>query len=325
MTDALSQREIDRLLADPAAPPEVPAAEVVPFRFARPPRLTAVRQRRLEGVAADFARSLGDLLTGRFRVLIEATPRGVEVVHARDAVAALGEPFAAFRFEARRGRGADALLDLGATMALDLVERVFGGSGGSRPDRRALTALEQAALAPLIERALGRLAEAWQGRMPIDPTVAAFHAESELLVPALGDADQLVTSIELRIAGRPGFETVAIPYAEGGRALGDDDGRAMVRPGTTWLGSHLREAQVALAARLPVVWLDARRIAGLAVGDVLELGHPAAVECELEVNGHVRFRARPGQTAGRLALRITEVGAVRRADGPPRPELGRRS
>jgi len=318
----LTQREIDRLITGAEIGPE-PPAEVMPFRFARPPRLALTRQLRVESVMNEFARALGETLTGRFRVLIETVVRGVEVVHSRDAVTALGAPCAAFRFEPRRGGGADALLDLGAELSLEMVERVFGGPGGATPERRALTSLEQGALTPVVERTLERLRSAWDGRLPVEPKVVDFTSEPQLLTASLGERDQLVAMIEVRFSGRSGFVTLALPFEEVSRAL--EEGGARPMPPADWLTAHVREAQVTLAARLPVVWLDARQVAGLAVGEVLELRLPADVTCELEVNGHVRFRGVPGQTAGRLALRITELDAVRRGGGPPRPGSGRRS
>src|SRR5437870_10928736 len=98
MAETLTQKDIDALLSGgaPASPDSAPEREVLPYSFARPPRVSKDRRATLDAIHARFALALQALLSSRLRTPIDVVVESVEQVTFAELVAALSSPCAAF-------------------------------------------------------------------------------------------------------------------------------------------------------------------------------------------------------------------------------------
>ena len=83
--------------------------------------------------------------------------------------------------------------------------------------------------------------------------------------------------------------------------------------------SVLNVSHLTVAARLPVVKLSARTVAGFHIGQVLNVRHSVESPIEVQVNGKVRYLGSLGQVRGNVGVRIEQSlqhGTVKRAKTP---------
>jgi flagellar motor switch protein FliM len=332
VTETLSQRDIDALLQGAtSAAPLAAAADVVPYNFIRPQRVSKDRRATLEAIYTRFALSLQALLSSRLRTPMDVVISSVEQVVFSEFVLSLGSPCAAFVFKMEDRLGAHGVIDLGARVSFQLVDRLFGGPGEPGDVERPLTSLEQTVVRSLIERALALLRDAWQDQLPMTPEIVAFESNPEMLQIANREDNVLVVNLEVRWGGGGGFVTLCLPMAtcepflqertaarpQGREGRGD---LAATRP---VIEACLQHARLSLSARLPPVWLTTREIVGLKAGQVIETGQPADAPIELHVNDRLRYLASLGQIRRRVGLRVSHMVSAPVAERPGRAREGR--
>ncbi|NOT35591.1 MAG: flagellar motor switch protein FliM [Candidatus Eisenbacteria bacterium] len=323
MAERLTQRDIDRLLRGEGPGVGPVSEEIAPLDFANPPRLSRARRARIDAVAATIAGGLADFLTPRLRTRAEVVTKAVEILGFADAAEALGNPCATFVFSTGAAPTDRALLDFDPPLALIMVERLFGGSGDSPTELRALTGLEEATLSGLVERIIDRIRDAWSELVTFEVRLEHFERDPELLRALRPDAPALVMHLEVSFGTTRGFMTLALPLGRLESALSGVDRDAPVRDSQAELLAHVREARVDLVARLPLTRIPARRFASLAIGDVLETSLAPDTPLELCVNGRALYEGLVGQVRQRFALRIARP--ISRTAGDDRSPASERS
>ena len=329
MTETLRQKDIDTLLGRTPAETTPPAAEVVPYNFARPPRLTRNRRTVLESILERYSASLQLALSSRLRTPVEVSLHSVEQATFSELMLSLGMPCACFTFPLGPGVAGAGVLDLGSELAFGLIERLFGGMVGAAPPARGLTPLEQKVVRGFAERAIALLGPAWEGTVPLAPGEATFHSNPDLVDVLDRDESVLVASLNIGIGTLRQLVTVALPLAalrgfldepQRSRA-GASPGRAAAR--LTGVEQRMRGVTLVVAARLPRLWLTARQIAALAPGQVLETGHPQGDPIDVTVNGLMRYRASLGQVRRQVGVCITTTVTAPVDDRPGAVRKGR--
>ncbi len=299
---ARSQRDVDAILGGNV--PAAPAAR--PWPLARAGQWSRARRARLEAVQARFAAALEVHVAAVTRQPARVTPAGLETLRVAEVVAALDTPSAAFTFSLAGNPDCRGVLDLGADLGLEWVERLLGGPGSAAAARRAPTAFEQALLRGLAEQALARLAESWSALEPTAFECGEFHADLSLAsLPA--EETMLVAHFEVALGGPRRDLLVALPAAAfTGRG---DAAAAESGPGTpaASLAAQLRRAHAEVRVRFPELAVTARSLSALRPGQVLYTRHPTDAPFEVRVNGRLAFRGQVGQVRRHLGVRITET------------------
>ncbi len=309
MAEILTQKEIDALLAGGESGGAPTAADIVPWDFAGVPRVPRDRQAVFEAVFSHYAQLLESLLATTLRLPAAVSLGGVEQVGSREFVLSLANPCAAALFEIGGENGGFGVLDFGTELALNFLDRMFGGSGDGPPPRRALTAIEQAALRSFTERALALLREAWQGRVELEPRVTSFESDAGMI--QLPDREGGIVAASLEVAAgslHSGF-VLGLPASALKSCMQDLQREAAARVpqrDRATVESHLRQACLSLAARLPVLRLSLREIRALAPGQVVHTGLPTDTPVELHVNEELRFQGSLGQVQHHAGLQITQ-------------------
>jgi flagellar motor switch protein FliM len=330
MNRTLTQREIDSLFRGADAAGVARAAEVVPYSFARPRRISKERLSALEAIYGDFASSLGSWLTLRMRSQIEIMIASVEQIPFSELLLSLGPPSASFVFRSGDWHG---LVDLSVELAAVYVDRLLGGRGDLPATRRPLTAIEEKIARGLAERALEALRAAWEGELPITPAIESFEADPEMIEIAPREENVLVTILEVRCNGATGILTVCMPMeavepflrektVRNPRERRSPTGEGTPAPSSS-LVPGLTHASLAVSARLPVLFVSAREITDLKEGQVIHTDHSIDAPVEILLNGRVRFVGSLGQRQRRLALKVLNSVDVPVSDRPERIKEGR--
>jgi flagellar motor switch protein FliM len=326
MSESLSQREIDLILRGTAAvAPAESAVEVIPYDFLRPSRVSKDRQATLEAVFGRFALALQALLTSRLRTPLDVAVSGVEQMMFSEFMISLASPCASFVFRLGDRGGSEGVLDLGTDLGFLLVDRLFGGPGDAAQPRRAHTALEQAVIRGVAERAVVLLGDAWSDHVPMRPEISGFESNPAMLQIVGRDENVLAANLTVRSDTFSGFLTLCLPI----RAFEDflqeqaPARQAPGRPAAAEGGGHrqalaavLQQAGVTVRVVLPGFGLDARTVAALAPGQVLQTGHAIDAPIEIHVNGRLYYHGTLGQVRRYVGVMLAQPASTAPAERP---------
>jgi flagellar motor switch protein FliM len=332
-TDSLTQREIDAILqkSTPVPLTPVPSADVVPYNFSRPPRVSKDRRANLESIYTRFALSLQALLASMLRTPLDVVVGSIEQAMFSEFILSLGTPCASFVFDVGDRMGSQGAIDLSTDFAFHLVDRLFGGPGEPQSLQRPLTQLEQAVVRNVTERALGILRESWADVLAMAPSVVSFESNPEVLQITSREDNVLVTNFEIRSQAFNGFIALCMPMAalevflqEKGatrpQARHTDlelaESRALVQ-------GNLQHAHMEVVARFPTLWLSARQLADLVPGRILHTGRSAEESVEIRVNERLSYLGAVGQVRRQIGLRVTERVQKPAAGRPIQTRQGR--
>lgn len=329
--DALSQRDIDQLLGANAAgaPGRVSPPEVVPYNFLRPPRISKDRRVQLESIFSRIALSMQSMLSSRLRTPMDVTC-SVEQATFSEYVLSLANPCAAFVFDLGGAEGGQGVVDLTIDLAFYIVDRAFGGPGEIVAMERGLTPLERTVSQGVVEKLLGVFREAWHEHIPFEPEITGFESTPEMLQIASVEDNVLVANLEVRTTQFTAVVAMCIPMLPLDAFLGDKGGarsptsRQQLTPvQRATVETAVRNSQVDVVARFPMLRLAAREIAGLKVGQIIQTTQPIDGPIELHVNGSRRFIGQLGQYRRMLGLRIAASVEAGASSASPRSSRGR--
>ncbi len=329
MADTLSQKEVDSLLHGHTRGATPALAEVVPYNFVRPSRVSKERQATLEAVFTRFAVALQALLTSRLRTPMDVTITGVEQMTFNEYVLSLPSPCSTFVFRANDRTGSLGGLDLGSELGFLIVERLFGGFGDGAVQRRAHTALEQAIVRGVADRALALLRDAWAGHVEMSPENSHFESNPAMLQFTGREDNVLVTTLMARSDAAGATLTVCLPMAvfeaflQELNAAGTAGNPAEPGSHRAALAAPLQQARVTVHARLPLFTLSTRAVAGLEPGQTLHTGHPVDAPIEVHVNGRLHHLGVLGQLRRYIGVRLVQPVTNAPADRPVPAREGR--
>ncbi|MBL8989259.1 MAG: flagellar motor switch protein FliM [Gemmatimonadetes bacterium] len=314
--DALTQKDIDQLLQGAgSAPPgraRKTSVEVIPYNFLRPPRISKDRRVQLESIFARFALAMQSMLSSRLRTPMDVSC-SVEQATFSEYVLSIANPCAAFTFSLGGVEGGLGALDLSTDLAFFIVDRSFGGPGEVSRMERGLTALERSVARGYVDKMLVLFREAWQDHIPFTPEIVGFESTPDMLQIVSHEDNVLVANLEVRAGQFSTLVALCIPLLALESFLGDKTaGRAPARHTATQaqrgvVEGVIREAQVDLVVRFPLIRLSAREVASLRVGQIIQTTQPTDGPIELHVNGARRFLGQLGQYRRMLGLRITDA------------------
>lgn len=331
MADFINQTDVDSILRGASTPAAVETVvEAVPYNFLRPHRISKDRRSNLTNIYTRFAVGMQALLSSRLRLPTDVTMASVEQATFGEFIMSLGNPCASFVFDLGNGTGLQGVLDLGIDLSSQLIDRMFGGPGGTGAVNRPLTQLERLILKGIADRSLGILGECWQEHHPLAPTQVGFEAMPDALQIASREDNVLVANVDVRAGEFSAVVTICLPlmgleaFLQEKRYTGPRGarvGEAERQASRVNLEHSLRGATLPVSARFPLFAMRARDVAELSVGQVIHTGYALEVPLEVHVNGRRRFLGAPGRVRRAMGVRITHICPPRQA--PPAGRSGR--
>ncbi|HTR97202.1 MAG TPA: FliM/FliN family flagellar motor switch protein, partial [Candidatus Acidoferrales bacterium] len=175
------------------------------------------------------------------------------------------------------------------------------------------------------------LKESWAEHLAMNPTIATFESNPEMLQITSGEDNVLVTNLEIHSVSFNGIIALCLPMASIEAFLQEKGAaRPASRPFDTELAAgralaegSLRHAHVELVARFPTLWLTTRQLGELAPGAVLHTGQATEQPLEILINERLRFLGSLGQVRRQLGLCITERVQKPAAERPVLSRQGR--
>ncbi len=288
-------------------------AQIRPYDFKQPERVSKEQMRSLESLHETFSRSFGASLSGHLRTIVEVNIISIEQMTYSEFLQLLPNPTCMQLLSCRPLDG-NMILEINPLIIFPIIDRLLGGGNDAAfiPDR-ALTAIETTLVHCIIERAMDTLQEAWRPITSID--FQAVRSESNPAMVQIVPPDEVVVvmGFEIGTGGRSGMMSLCIPFnviepimseCRGHNwsvyTRSNEDDASKNR-----LVGRVRGTVVNLTAYLAETTISLDELMQLKPDDILKTEKPAKGELLVTVNGRPKFRGKPGIYKGRKALGLT--------------------
>jgi len=295
-----------------------------PYDFRRPIKLSREHVRSLQICFETYARSCGNLLTTRLRVISSVTLASIEQLNYDEYVASLSTPtvIATVALDPLTGT---VLVEMASSTVMTAIDHMLGGPGGPQPER-PLTEVEMPLLRGLLDRMLGELRYGFATLVELAPKLREIEYNAQFL-RALQPSDAVVVaSFEMKIGTEECVASICLPFntilpvLERQEQIELTTAERMMREGAARsLTAGLSAAPIDVAVRFQPIRMRTDDIVDLRPGDVVPLGHPTSLPLEVTVNQIVFAHAVPGNQGARLACLV-----VPSPTEAPSKEVGRR-
>jgi flagellar motor switch protein FliM len=192
------------------------------------------------------------------------------------------------------------------------IDNLLGGSGRGDQPERPLTDLETAVVGGLYERLVAEMRFAFSSLVELAPHVTTVEYSPALAQVATASDVMVVARHQLRM-GEVEFPlsvcmsfTGLLPYLktdDSSRVVSERD-RLLRLDAAVQLGEGLQEIPVDVSVRFRTTDADPMELAGLRIGDVVRLKHPAQAPLDVTAADVVFAHATPGSQRRRLAALV---------------------
>jgi len=321
LSDILSQAEIDALISamvnqEQEAGRQNAGANHAPKRirqydFRRPDKFSKDQIRTLQMIHENFIRPLQTYFAGRFRTMVQMVVGSVDQNTYAEFVRSISNPSVICPFTMSPLPGT-CVLDINPVIAFPMIDRLFGGPGGSVPQSRPLTEIESAVMQGVIRGTLDAYGEAWRnvfdmrmtpGNIETNPMFVQVAAPSEIVI---------TVAVDVRVGEHVGVITLCLPHLTLEPILDKLSAHNWfktqsreIRPAdAAAIESVVGEAKVPVTAEMGRVELTVGEILGLDLGDVVVLDTKLTDPVRVKVGSETKFLGKPGQIRGRVVVEI---------------------
>lgn len=300
-----------RVIASAAHGGRRPArTEPAPYDFRRPVKLSRENSRLLQIAFETYARQASTVMTSALRSVCQFTLVSGEQLTYTEYIETLPDPSYLTIFTLDPIQPPAMLhMPLAATMAC--VDHLLGGPGTEDQPERPLTDLESAVVGNLFERLVAEVRYAFASLVPVTPEVVGVEYSPQLAQIAAA-ADTMVVArmilqqgnVEHDVSLCLSFNGLAPYLTSQASDMVTDRERAKRAEASARLAEGFQDVPVEVGVRFRTTTADPVELAGLAVGDVVRLRHPAEAPLDVTAAEVVFAHATPGSHGQRLACLI---------------------
>jgi flagellar motor switch protein FliM len=205
-----------------------------------------------------------------------------------------------------------AVLEMPIAAAMACVDHMLGGPGGNAQPERPLSEIEGTVVGGLVERVLAEVRYAFAAIVPLEPVVIGVEYSPQLAQAAGASDPMIVATFDLHQGEVEHVITMCLPFtdllpylnASGGAGVVSERERVARQEASARLAAGFQEVPVDVSIRFRPTDADPVELAGLAVGDVVRLQHPAEAPLDVTAADVVFAHATPGSHGKRLACLV---------------------
>jgi len=319
--DLLSQEEVNALLSavgegEAVLEEELDSApgtraDVTLYDFKRPNRVSRDQLRSMQTLHETFTREFAGTLSAQLRSVVEIDVISVEQLTYLEYVMSLPSPtnLYVFSIDPLEGRG---VFEVNPSLALAVIERLFGGSGVVSSETRNLTNIEQRVMSKIVARALSDLSETWKRLLAVDFKLLEAQSNPQY-VQLVPPSETIITvSLEMRLQHGSGLMSLCYPYVFLEPAIAKLSGDAMVAfrarkasPETVQaIAAGISETPVEVAVVLGGGSVSVSDFLTLREGDVIKLDTKLGSPAVILVDGRPKFLGAVGASGRHRAVKV---------------------
>ena len=288
--------------------------QVMDYDLTSQDRVVRGRMPTLDIIDDRFCRLARVSLAGLLRKVVHVTVESTNLMKFGEFLNYLPMPSCLNIVKLSPLRGA-SLVAIQSKLVFQLIDTLFGGSQSEIPmkdEGRDLTTIESTVVKRVVNLLLSDLAESWKPVCRLEPEFVRTETNPQF-VAVVSPQDVVVqTTYEVEIETVKGTLHVIIPYASieplKGRLSSGVMGEAR-EIDATWilrLTEQLMSTLVNVRAQLGTATMDVGELMALGEGDVISLDERAHDPVDVEVEGSLRYKARPVVSGGHLGVEIVE-------------------
>lgn len=321
MGEVLSQNEIDNLLKalstgelDADEMKNTDERQVKDYDFARPAKFSKEHLRTLEIIFEHFGRLLATNLPAYLRKSVSVDVVNSEVVIYSEFSNALSNPvlLGVVGMDPLMG---NVIMEMASNLGFAIVDRLLGGVGNSLEKERDFSEIELSILERVFTICVNLLHEPWENVVEITPRLNRIETNSQFAQIISPSETIAIVTINLKIGDVEGLMNICLPYT----TLEP----VMDKLNTKYWFSTMKEkdsnsyeaaieniidnALIPMKAVLGTSKINVQDFVNLQLGDVIRLDRKVDDELEVYVGNIKKFKALPGYSDNKYAVRVTEI------------------
>ena len=321
MGEVLSQDEIDNLLKalstgelDADEMKNTDERQVKDYDFARPAKFSKEHLRTLEIIFEHFGRLLATNLPAYLRKSVSVDVVNSEVVIYSEFSNALSNPvlLGVVGMDPLMG---NVIMEMASNLGFAIVDRLLGGVGNSLEKERDFSEIELSILERVFTICVNLLHEPWENVVEITPRLNRIETNSQFAQIISPSETIAIVTINLKIGDVEGLMNICLPYT----TLEP----VMDKLNTKYWFSTMKEkdsnsyeaaieniidnALIPMKAVLGTSKINVQDFVNLQLGDVIRLDRKVDDELEVYVGNIKKFKAWPGYSDNKYAVRVTEI------------------
>lgn len=291
-----------------------------PYDFRRPVKLSREHLRTLQLAFETFGRQATTVMTSTLRAVCQVNLVSVEQLTYNEYVDMIstaggsgqGRPLTYMTLFTIEPVQHKAVLEMPIMAAMTCLDHMLGGPGGRNQPDRPLSEIEGSVVGDLVERLLAEIRYSFAALAVLEPEIVAVEYSPQLAQAAGASDAMVVATFDLQQAEEAHVITVAMPFsgllpylnAAGASGTVSEREAAAREEASARLATGLQEVPVDVSIRFRATAADPAELAGLAVGDVFRLQHPAEAPLDVTAADIVFAHATPGSHGRRLACLV---------------------
>ena len=321
MGEVLSQDEIDNRLKalstgelDADEMKNTDERQVKDYDFARPAKFSKEHLRTLEIIFEHFGRLLATNLPAYLRKSVSVDVVNSEVVIYSEFSNALSNPvlLGVVGMDPLMG---NVIMEMASNLGFAIVDRLLGGVGNSLEKERDFSEIELSILERVFTICVNLLHEPWENVVEITPRLNRIETNSQFAQIISPSETIAIVTINLKIGDVEGLMNICLPYT----TLEP----VMDKLNTKYWFSTMKEkdsnsyeaaieniidnALIPMKAVLGTSKINVQDFVNLQLGDVIRLDRKVDDELEVYVGNIKKFKALPGYSDNKYAVRVTEI------------------
>ena len=321
MGEVLSQDEIDNLLKalstgelDADEMKNTDERQVKDYDFARPAKFSKEHLRTLEIIFEHFGRLLATNLPAYLRKSVSVDVVNSEVVIYSEFSYALSNPvlLGVVGMDPLMG---NVIMEMASNLGFAIVDRLLGGVGNSPEKERDFSEIELSILERVFTICVNLLHEPWENVVEITPRLNRIETNSQFAQIISPSETIAIVTINLKIGDVEGLMNICLPYT----TLEP----VMDKLNTKYWFSTMKEkdsnsyeaaieniidnALIPMKAVLGTSKINVQDFVNLQLGDIIRLDRKVDDELEVYVGNIKKFKALPGYSDNKYAVRVTEI------------------
>jgi flagellar motor switch protein FliM len=322
----LSQSDIDSLLeslnSDMSESSDPGSAEIggygkykiKMYDFKRQTRFAKDQLRTLQHIHENFSRSITTFFSTQLRYMVSMRVASQDQITYEEYIRSVDNPslLCIFNLGTLEGK---AIFEMNLDLSFAILDRLLGGTGDSKQEKRKLTDIEEAVMNKIMQRILQELNEAWSTIVPLEPQFSQFESNPGFTQIVPPNDMVLLITFEVNISGVEGIMNLCIPYFSlepVAAKLSATQWYAVQRTESVEenidiLESKIRDIDAEILVQLGTSELTYEELLNMQQGDVVRLFSKPNEEMNLYVGGEVKFKGLPGISGRKMAVTITQV------------------
>lgn len=323
MSDVLSQNEINSLLSDMSSgaldvdevlSSKTIKGEITNYDFRRPNRISKNQVRTLQNIHESFAEVFGYYLVSKLQTVVSISITSVDQLFYSEFILSVSNPSCLYVFDIE-GTDGSGILEISPQLALNIMERLLGGTTDSQEKSRSITPIEQAVIRGIIEHAFSDLRNSWKSVADLNFKFSRLEMEADFVQVAPASEIVVVISFDVNIGTQTFLMNICFPtfaleeiLAQLNRqqvtssAVKQSDKK--MRANMKMISNHMENTYLPVLAELGKTKVTVRELLELKKGDILKLEKRINEEIEVVIGSRRKLAARPGTVEGKKAVRI---------------------